>query len=144
MGLFDASENRGQVIAKELKTRAYDSMEELLNDSDAVSVATPAFSHYNIAKEALNRSCHVFMEKPFTTSVEDAEDLIKLSQKAGLLIQVGHIERFNPALTAFINKHNTCNPDFIETHRLAPFNIRGTDTDVVLDLMIHDIDLILN
>jgi len=143
LGFFDTSKKLRRKIAKEFKSRAFDSITELLNHCEAVSVATPALSHYKIAKDALMHSCHIFIEKPLTTTVEEAEELIQLSRKRGLLIQVGHIERFNPAFTSFINKQNKCNPSFIETHRLSPFNTRGIDTDVVLDLMIHDIDLVL-
>ena len=143
VGIFDINQKQCQAIAKELNTTASKDLNILLKNCDAVSIATPALSHYKIAKEALKNSCHLFMEKPFTTSVKDAEDLIRLAQDKNLLIQVGHIERFNPALAAFMKKNAVCAPKFIETHRLTPFNIRGTDTDVVLDLMIHDIDLIL-
>jgi len=143
IGVFDINQKLCQAVALEFNTTALKDLNILLKNCDAVSIATPALSHYKIAKEALKNSCHLFMEKPFTTSVKDAEDLIKLAQNKNLLIQVGHIERFNPALASFMKKNSSCTPQFIETHRLAPFNIRGTDTDVVLDLMIHDIDLIL-
>ena len=143
VGIFDVNQQHSQAIAQKLNTVAWEELKVLLNNCDAISIATPAFSHYKIAKEALKKSCHVFIEKPFTTTVENAEELILLAKKNNLLIQVGHIERFNPAFLAFIDKNANCTPQFIETHRLTPFNIRGTDTDVILDLMIHDIDLIL-
>ena len=143
IGVFDVDQKQCQAIAKELNTSASKKLNVLLKKCDAVSIATPAFSHYGVAKEALENSCHLFIEKPFTTTIQEAEDLIEFAQNKNLLIQVGHIERFNPALLDFMKKNSSCAPQFIETHRLAPFNIRGTDTDVVLDLMIHDIDLIL-
>ena len=144
IGVFDINKKQCEAVAAEFNTTALKDLNILFENCDAVSIATPALSHYKIAKEALKNSCHLFMEKPFTTSVNDAEDLIRQAQNKNLLIQVGHIERFNPAFAAFMKKSSTCTPQFIETHRLAPFNIRGTDTDVVLDLMIHDIDLILH
>ena len=104
VGLFDINQKQGRAVAKELNTTASEDLNVLLTRCDAVSIATPAFSHYQIAKEALENSCHLFMEKPFTTSVKDAEELIRLAQNKNLLIQVGHIERYNPSLTAFIKK----------------------------------------
>jgi predicted dehydrogenase len=143
VGVFDTHTKLCSKIANEYKVRPFEKLESLLAKCDAISVATPAYSHYQVAKQALSAHCHVFIEKPITTNIQDAKKLISLSKKNKLLIQVGHIERFNPALAAFTKKQKDIKPQFIETHRLAPFNIRGTDTDVILDLMIHDIDLVL-
>ena len=96
-----------------------------------------------IAKQALKHSCHLFIEKPITTNVEEAQKIIEIANRLNLKVQVGHIERFNPIIVDFTQQYNKVSPLFIESHRLAPFNIRGTDTNVILDLMIHDIDLIL-
>jgi len=144
VGVFDINLTLGKSVAKEFNTTAFVKLIDLLVECDAVSIATPAFSHYEIANVSLMNTCHVFLEKPITTSVDHAKKLILLSEEKKLLIQVGHIERFNPALVDFVQKNRFFQPSFIEAHRLAPFNIRGTDTDVILDLMIHDIDLILD
>ena len=143
IGVFDINQPAAEAIASEFNVSSFKKLEELLSQCDGVSIATPAFSHYDIGKLALNNMCHIFMEKPITISVNTAQELINIAEKNSLLIQVGHIERFNPALIGFINNHGQCNPSIIEAHRLSPFNVRGTDTDVILDLMIHDIDLIL-
>ena len=143
LGIFDTSKKQCEKVARDLKTKSYDDINQLLKGCDAVSIATPARAHYETAKQALKSNCHLFIEKPLTTDLKEAENLITLSKQYKLLIQVGHIERFNPVIADFIKKQATCNPLFIETHRLSPFNIRGTDVDVVLDLMIHDIDLVL-
>jgi len=143
LGIFDTSQKQCKEVAIDLKTKSYDDINQLLKECDAISIATPARAHYEIAKQALKYNCHLFIEKPLTTDLKEAENLIVLSKQYKLLIQVGHIERFNPAITTFIKKQTACNPAFIETQRLSPFNIRGTDIDVVLDLMIHDIDLVL-
>ena len=105
-------------------------------------VVTPTASHYQVAKMALENKCHVFIEKPMTYKVIEAEKLILLAEKNQLKLQIGHIERFNPTYRAFCK--NPRKPLFIESHRLSPFNIRGSDVAVILDLMIHDIDLVLN
>jgi len=144
VGVFDINLPLGKSVAKEFNTTAFVKLIDLLVECDAVSISTPAFSHYEIARASLMNTCHVFLEKPITTSVDHAKKLILLSEEKKLLIQVGHIERFNPALVDFVQKNSFFQPSFIEAHRLAPFNIRGIDTDVILDLMIHDIDLILN
>ena len=118
-------------------------MQEILEVCSAVTIATPAESHFEIAIRALEKNCHVFIEKPITTNLPDAEKIIALAKQKKLLVQVGHIERFNPAFVQLLQKPNINSVKFIESERLAPFNVRGLDVDVVLDLMIHDIDLIL-
>ena len=142
VGFFDVdSENRFKV-EQEFGVKAFDNMDELISLVDAVDIVTPTLSHFDCAAKALKLSKHVFIEKPITNTVEEAKILIDLSEEANVKVQVGHVERFNPAFTSalpFIN-----NPMFIETHRLAQFNPRGTDVPVVLDLMIHDLDIILS
>lgn len=119
-----------------------DSFEELLELCDCVLIITPTPTHYELAARAIKSGKHVFIEKPATDTLEDTKKLIKLSKEAGVVVQVGHVERFNPAFTAA--KEFISNPKHIEIERLACYNNRGTDVSVVLDLMIHDIDLLLN
>ena len=114
----------------------------MLELSDAIDIVTPTLSHYDCAKQAITQGKHVFIEKPITNTLEEAEKLMELSKEANIKGQVGHVERFNPAYLAC--KNMDIEPVFIETHRLAVFNPRGTDVSVVLDLMIHDIDVILS
>ncbi len=122
--------------------RAFDSLDELMAVCDLIAVVTPTPTHYQIARQALEAGKHVFIEKPITFLPDEARMLWELSEKTGLKVQVGHVERFNPALLAV--KHIDLQPRFIEGHRLAHFNPRGTDVSVVLDLMIHDLDLVLS
>ena len=142
VGLFDIDTKCADSISRKHNITSYNSLDDLLACCDAVSICTPTSTHYSVAAQALESGCHVFIEKPITTNIDEANKLISLSAKNNKLIQVGHIERFNPAFCAF--KTKSFNPEFIESHRLAPFNIRGTDVDVILDLMIHDIDILLH
>ncbi|MEX1276135.1 MAG: Gfo/Idh/MocA family oxidoreductase [Bacteroidota bacterium] len=142
VGVYDVEGGRAQRIAAEHGTRAFDSLESLLSGVQAVSIATTTKSHFEVARKALERGVHVFIEKPITEKISHAEELVKMAEAANLRIQVGHIERFNPAILAI--EHLRLAPLFIESHRLAQFNPRGSDVAVVLDLMIHDIDLILS
>jgi predicted dehydrogenase len=142
VGLFDVDSARANERAREYNCKAFASVEELLDAVDALSVTTPTTLHHEIASEAIKRGKHVFIEKPITTTIDEAKDLLELSRKQNVKIQVGHIERFNPALLA-LEKYQI-RPMFVESHRLAQFNPRGTDVAVVLDLMIHDIDIILS
>ena len=143
VGVYDTNSNRAKEIARQYNTRFFDRLEDLMGICDGVSIVTPTESHYNVAKMAIEDfNCHVFIEKPITETTEQADDLIKLAKAKNKLIQVGHIERLNPALTIF-KKYNL-NPKFIEIQRLAPYTVRGTDVPVVLDLMIHDIDILLS
>lgn len=121
---------------------AFNSIEDLIAAADVVDVVTPTLSHFECASQALRAHKHVFVEKPMTNTVEEAKSLIKLAHEAATKIQVGHVERFNPAFLAAEPFFD--DPRFIETHRLAEFNPRGTDVSVVLDLMIHDIDIVLS
>lgn len=120
----------------------YETFGDLLSDADAVDIVVPTRAHYELATEALSRGKHVFLEKPIAETLEQARDLVQLAGDQDVILQVGHIERFNPAILAL--KDFPLNPRFIESHRLAQFQQRGTDVAVVLDLMIHDIDIILS
>lgn len=142
VGVYDIDAERARRVAKEFNTEAFDSLDGLLRNVQAISVATPTRTHFAIARATLEAGVHVFIEKPITESPEQAQQLIDLAQQRRLKIQVGHVERFNPALLALEKYH--LQPMFIESHRLAQFNPRGTDVAVVLDLMIHDIDIIIS
>ncbi len=142
VGVTDLDRGRAEKVAREYRTTAFSTVDELLTKVKAVSVVTPTSTHFEIAEKALEHGVHIFVEKPITQSIGEARRLLELSKKAGLKVQVGHIERFNSALLALEKYH--VNPMFIESHRLAQFNPRGTDVAVVLDLMIHDIDIILS
>ncbi len=141
-GIFDSNTKVAQSVAQTYNVRLFNSYEELLDCSEAVDIVTPTSTHFKLAKQAIRQGKHVFIEKPLTDTVETALALIDLQKKYPVKIQVGHVERFNPAFQAIqdIRLH----PLFIEAHRLAIFNPRGTDVSVVLDLMIHDLDLVLN
>lgn len=141
-GIFDIDSRRMAEISNEFGVKAYPTFDELLEDSSALCIATPTQFHYEYAKKSLFAKRHVFIEKPITESVEQADKLIKLCRDHKLKLQVGHIERFNPAIIAL--EPLQINPLFIESHRLSNFDVRGTEVAVVMDLMIHDIDLILN
>jgi predicted dehydrogenase len=142
VGVVDYDFAKAQKIATDLKTVAYKSHLDIIDKVDAVCIASDTLSHYEIAKDCLNAGVHCFIEKPITSTVSQAEELEKISQAKKLVLQVGFLERFNSALVAIIDKLDQ--PVFIESHRLARFNPRGADVNVVLDLMIHDIDIILH
>ena len=142
VGFYDPIKENALKVEKEFGYKSFDTIEALINAVDVVDIVTPTLSHFECAKEAIEKGKHVFIEKPITNTVEEAEILIQLTEKHNVKGQVGHVERFNPAFTAV--KDAIINPMFIETHRLAEFNPRGTDVPVVLDLMIHDIDVILS
>ena len=142
-GVYDRDFNRAKEIAQQYNTKFFDTPQDLMEICDGISIVTPTESHYSIAKIAIEDfNCHVFIEKPITETIEQADDLIKSAKTKNKLIQVGHIERLNPALTV-LEQYNL-NPKFIEIQRLAPYTVRGTDVPVVLDLMIHDIDILLS
>ena len=143
VGVYDTDSNRGEEIAKQYNTKFYNKLSDLMQICDGISVVTPTESHYNVAKMAIaDYDCHVFIEKPITETIQQADDLIALAKAKNKIIQVGHIERLNPALRA-LGQYDL-NPKFIEIQRLAPYTVRGTDVPVVLDLMIHDIDILLS
>lgn len=142
VGFFDADEGNSIKVEQEYKIKRWTSLDELIDSADVVDIVTPTVSHFECASEALRKFRHVFIEKPIVTSLEEAKELIKIAGEANVKVQVGHVERFNPAFLAaepFLNK-----PMFIESHRLSQFNPRGTDVPVILDLMIHDIDIVLS
>ncbi len=142
VGVYDIDESKSQNLSKELNTKAFDSLKNMLNEVEAVSVVTPTSVHHEIAVVLMESGKHCFIEKPVTSTVEEAEDICRLAKEKKVKVQVGHIERFNPAVLALANLK--LDPMFIESHRLAQFKPRALDVAVVLDLMVHDIDLILN
>lgn len=142
VGFYDPYQENAKKVAQEFGYHSFDSIEELIQNVDVVDIVTPTLSHYDCAIQAIQAGKHIFLEKPIANTVEEAEHIIELANKYDVKGQVGHVERFNPAFTAVKDKINQ--PMFIETHRLAEFNPRGTDVPVVLDLMIHDIDAILS
>ncbi|WP_282073463.1 Gfo/Idh/MocA family protein [Polaribacter atrinae] len=142
VGFYDPSKENAKIVAEEFGYTAFDSVEALIDAVEVVDIVTPTLSHFDCAKSAIEKGRHIFIEKPITKTVVEAEALKTLASQFHVLGQVGHVERFNPAFTAV--KDQIENPMFIECHRLAEFNPRGTDVPVVLDLMIHDIDIILS
>ena len=142
VGFYDADETNGKNVEAEFGYKYFNSIDALIDAVDMVDIVTPTLSHYDCALQAIAKGKHVFIEKPITNTIEEAEEIRRLLAQHNLRGQVGHVERFNPAFIAI--KDQVKNPMFIETHRLAEFNPRGTDVPVVLDLMIHDIDIILS
>jgi len=142
IGLYDSNVQTAKEVAQEFNVKVFDTLDELLNEIQAASIAVNTTSHHYIAKKCLEKGIHIFVEKPITASISEAEELVQLSNQKKLNLQVGHIERFNPAIIS-LEKY-IIEPMFIQTDRLAQFNPRGTDVAVVLDLMIHDIDIILS
>ena len=142
VGVADVSRERAEEVATEVGTTAFTDYRELLAHVELVSIVVPTQYHFPVARECLKAGCHILLEKPVTQTVAEAEELIGMAAERHLVFQVGHLERFNPAILAL--RGVLKNPLFIESHRLAPFKSRGTDVNVVLDLMIHDIDIILN
>jgi predicted dehydrogenase len=140
-GFVETKRERTQEVEKELGVKSHPSLDSLLDASDAVVVVVPTSAHFAVASAAIERGKHVFIEKPITTTLEEADALLALAKQKGVIVQIGHIERFNQAVRAalpYVSK-----PRFIDSERLAPFSPRGSDVAVVLDLMIHDIDLLL-
>lgn len=142
VGFYDPDRENAEKVAAEYRTRAFDSLEALMDAVDVVDIVTPTVHHFECASLAIARNKHVFIEKPIVATPDEARRLIALAKQARVKIQVGHVERFNPAYIAL--QPFLKNPLFIEAHRLSEFNPRGCDVPVVLDLMIHDIDIILN
>lgn len=142
IGFHDTHSETVESVTSTFGIKHFNDFEDLLNNVECVVVVTPTISHFSFASKAIRNSKHVFIEKPLTETVEEAKNLIDLAHEAGVKVQVGHVERFNPAYQAALPYLN--NPMFIESHRLAQFNPRGTDVPVVLDLMIHDLDAILS
>ena len=142
VGFFDADQEAAQQISTEFGYHSFPDMDSLIDACDMVDVVTPTITHFECARKVIEKGRHLFIEKPITQTVEEADQLIALAKKHQVLGQVGHVERFNPAFQGVKDRIET--PMFIESHRLAEFNPRGTDVSVVLDLMIHDIDVILS
>ncbi|MBN2704831.1 MAG: Gfo/Idh/MocA family oxidoreductase [Deltaproteobacteria bacterium] len=140
VGIFDLDQDRAQEIGRKISAPVYNDLDELLDRCQAVSIATPTASHFSLARKALLKKIDVLIEKPITTTTEEARELIALAQKQAAILQVGLLERFNPAYTN--TRTLLLNPRFIEIHRLSPFTFRSVDIDVILDLMIHDLDLL--
>lgn len=141
VGLYDVARDTAQRFADKYGVRAYGSVDEAVQASDAISIVTPTTTHFSLAKEALLKGKHLFVEKPMTDSAAQATELVQLAQQHNCLLQVGHVERFNPVFK-YLESVAT-EPRFIETHRLSPYPSRSTDIGVVLDLMIHDLDIVL-
>lgn len=142
VGFFDSDPINSHKVSDEYGVQAFAQLDDLVNQVDVVDIVTPTLSHFEIANSALRKFKHVFIEKPIVTTPAEALELIRIAEEANVKVQVGHVERFNPAFISaskFIHQ-----PLFIETHRLAQFNPRGTDVPVILDLMIHDLDIVLS
>ena len=142
IGFYDTNPVNSKKITTEFGISSFSSAKELIDSADAIDVVTPTKYHFEYAKMAIEKGKHLFVEKPITATIDEAQKLVKLAERKDIKVQVGHVERFNPAFTAVQNDCN--NPMFIEAHRLAEFNPRGTDVPVVHDLMIHDIDIVLS
>ena len=141
VGIVDINQEQAQEIANQYHTEAFATTGELYQQVDAVSVAVPTVDHYQVACQALNSGIHVLLEKPIAATVAEAEELVRLAAEKRCILQIGHLERFNPVFVAGLK--TTKQPRFLEVHRLSPFTFRSVDVDVVLDLMIHDLDLVL-
>jgi predicted dehydrogenase len=142
IGFYDPSQQIALEVIDKYKLPQFENAEQLMDACDLVDIVAPTTEHFEISKAAITKGKHVFVEKPLANTMDEARELLKLAKEANIKFQVGHVERFNPAFLAL--KGYSINPMFIEVHRLAQFNPRGTDVSVILDLMIHDIDIILN
>ncbi|MBP1651857.1 MAG: oxidoreductase domain protein [Bacteroidetes bacterium] len=142
VGFFDPSDSNAASVAQQYQIPRFSTAEELIQASDAIDIIAPTTQHFKLCESAIRNGKHIFVEKPMTNTMEEAKTLVKLVEEANIKFQVGHVERFNPAFLAL--KGHALNPMFIEVHRLAEFNPRGTDVSVILDLMIHDIDIVLS
>jgi predicted dehydrogenase len=142
VGFFDPDEKNALLVQEKYQLKRFENAAELMDNCDAVDIVAPTLYHYDLCEMALKKGKHVFVEKPLANTMDEARELVKLAKESNVKFQVGHVERFNPAFLAL--KGHSLNPMFIEVHRLAQFNPRGTDVSVILDLMIHDIDIILH
>ena len=142
VGIVDKNKSLAEDVAGNYNTKAYIDYKELFGKVDAASIVVSTPAHYAVSKDFLENDVDLLIEKPMTTTLEEADELIRIAESRGLIIQVGHLERFNPAVVALRNIVK--NPMFVESHRLSMYHSRGTDVSVVLDLMIHDIDIMLN
>jgi predicted dehydrogenase len=141
-GFFDPSDSNAEEVIKNYGLKRFKNPDKLIESCDVVDIVAPTTSHFELCKKAILKSKHVFVEKPLANTMTEAREIVKLAKEANIKFQVGHVERFNPALLAA--QEHELNPMFIEVHRLSQFNPRGTDVSVILDLMIHDIDIILS
>lgn len=141
-GFFDPDPETTFLVERDFGIKAYPSLDDLIQDVDCLDIVSPTSQHFEIASRAISKGRHVFIEKPLTETITQAETLVALASKHGVKVQVGHVERYNPAIRSL--QDIRLSPKFIEAHRLAVFNPRGTDVSVVLDLMIHDIDIVLH
>ncbi len=142
VGFYDPNDEQAAIAEKEYGLTRYNDMDQLMDDSQAVDIVAPTNLHFLLAEKALRKSKHVFVEKPLAATMEEARQMVKLAREARVKVQVGHVERSNPAYLAAMQY--TKQPMFVEVHRLAQFNPRGTEVSVILDLMIHDIDILLS
>ncbi len=142
VGFYDPDDKNAAVVEEKYKLKRFSDIETLLDAADAVDIIAPTIYHFDLCEKALRKGKHVFVEKPLANTMDEARILVKLAKESNLKFQVGHVERFNPAFLSL--KDYKLQPMFIEVHRLAQFNPRGTDVSVILDLMIHDIDIILS
>lgn len=142
VGFFDPNNEHAKAVEAEYGIKRYMDEEALMKAADMIDVVTPTHLHFPVCEMAIKMGKHVFVEKPMANTIEEGKSIVEMVKESGVKLQVGHVERFNPAFTAL--KDITLNPSFIEVHRLAQFNPRGTEVSVILDLMIHDIDIILS
>jgi len=142
VGFYDPDDNNATLVSKDYNIKRFTDVDELLDACDAVDVVAPTTYHFDLCEQALRKGKHVFVEKPLAHTMDEARTLVKLAKESNVKFQVGHVERFNPAFLSLNGK--SLQPMFVEVHRLAQFNPRGTDVSVILDLMIHDIDIILH
>lgn len=142
IGFFDPNDDNAKAVIEKYKLTRFDDAEKLMDACDAIDIVAPTTAHFELCKAAITKGKHVFVEKPLANTMDEARILVKFAKEANIKFQVGHVERFNPAFLAL--KDHLLEPMFIEVHRLAQFNPRGTDVSVILDLMIHDIDIILS
>lgn len=142
VGFCDTDDENANIVGEKYKLKRYLDSGELMDACDAVDIVAPTTVHFELCEAAIKKGKHVFVEKPLANTMDEARELVKLAKEANIKFQVGHVERFNPAFLAL--KEQSLEPMFIEVHRLAQFNPRGTDVSVILDLMIHDIDIILS
>jgi predicted dehydrogenase len=142
VGFCDTDDDNAAAVAEKYNIKRYKDVNKLMDDCDAVDIVAPTTSHFQLCEAAIKKGKHVFVEKPLAHTMDEAKEILKLAKEANIKFQVGHVERFNPAFLAL--QAYDLQPMFVEVHRLAQFNPRGTDVSVILDLMIHDIDIILN
>ena len=142
VGFYDPNDDTAKEVSEKYQLRRFVDTGVLMNECDALDIVAPTTSHFELCEQAIKKGKHVFVEKPLANTMQEAEQLVNLVNESGVKFQVGHVERFNPAFLAV--KDMQLNPMFIEVHRLAQFNPRGTEVSVILDLMIHDIDIILS